>query len=437
MSDARQQLDAAFQFAKIDPESRERLQYPEKTLQVSIPCRMDDGTLKMYKAFRCQYSTISGPGKGGIRYHPNVCRDEIETLAFLMTFKNACVKVPFGGAKGGISIDATVLSHRELERISKLYIDAFADFIGPDTDIPAPDMYTNERVMGWMYAEYQKIKGGHPRAVITGKPIALGGIPGRISATGYGAYYVLEQLLSSKYRHALCIPEKTTKSEKIIKQVNPFAVVNPKQEITLAVQGFGNVGYWFAKKCFEKGMKIVAIGDKIDATYDPNGLDVNACKIARDMGQAWPVGTKISNEELLHLDVDILVPAAIENVITNENADKVKSKLVFELANGPTTLEGDKILQERGIKIVPDILCNAGGVVVSYFEWLQNRNAEQRTLKRVNHDLKMKMQYATQRMLEIHLSHKIPMRTAAYALALKRIGESIECLGNKDYFASN
>lgn len=436
LDDAKKQLDAAFQFAQIDPESRERLQYPAKTLQVSLPCRMDDGTLKVFKAFRCQYDTTLGPAKGGIRYHPHVCRDEIETLAFLMTFKNACVKVPFGGGKGGISCDATALSHRELERISKLYIDAYADFIGPDTDIPAPDMYTNERVMGWMYAEYQKIKGGHPRGIITGKPIALGGIPGRISATGFGAYYVLEQLLSAKYRHALGIPDKIAASEHLIKQINPFAITNPREGITVAIQGFGNVGYWFAKKCFEKGMKIVAIGDKIDSTYDPTGLDVNACKTARDMGQAWPVGKRITNEELLELDVDILVPAAIENVITKDNAHKIKAPVVFELANGPTTLEADMILNERGIKVVPDILCNAGGVVVSYFEWLQNRNAENRTLKQVNHDLRAKMQYATQRMIEIHIAHQIPMRTAAYALSLKRIGEAIECLGNKDYFKS-
>jgi glutamate dehydrogenase/leucine dehydrogenase len=289
---------------------------------------MDDGTLKVFKAFRSQYSTILGPSKGGIRYHPNVCRDEIETLAFLMTFKNAAVKVPFGGGKGGISVDATLLSHRELERISKLYIDSFADFIGPDTDIPAPDMYTNERVMGWMYAEYQKIKGGHPRAIITGKPIALGGIPGRISATGYGAYYVLEQMLSPKYRHALNIPDKTTKTDKTIKQANPYATsLNHRHDITMAIQGFGNVGYWFAKKCAEKGIRIIAIGDKIDATYDPTGIDVNACKAARDLGQEWPVGQKITNNELLELDVDILVPAAIENVITINNADKIKAKL--------------------------------------------------------------------------------------------------------------
>lgn len=435
LEDAKKQLDAAFQFAQIDPESRERLIYPNRTLQVSIPMRHDDGTLQVYKAFRCQYDSTLGPSKGGIRYHPNVCRDEIETLAFLMTFKCGCVKIPFGGAKGGICIDATTLSHREYERISKLYIDAYADFIGMDSDIPAPDMYTNERVMGWMYARYQQIKGGHPRAIITGKPIALGGIPGRISATGYGAYYVLEQLLSPKYRPFLNIPDRTPKIDKsLVKAAYTPSSLRPRQELTMAIQGFGNVGYWFARKCFEKGIKIVALGDKIDATYDPNGLDIHACKLARDQGQEWPQGQKISNSELLELDVDILAPAAIENVIHKDNADKVQAKLVFELANNPTTLEAERILESRRIPIVPDILCNAGGVVVSYFEWLQNRNLESRSEKQVNTDLRRTMQYATMKMMERHLHHQCSMRTAAYALALKRIGDAIECLGNKDYF---
>jgi glutamate dehydrogenase (NADP+) len=436
LDDAKKQLDAAFQFTQIDPESRERLIYPNRTLQVSIPMRHDDGTLQVYKAFRCQYDNTLGPTKGGIRYHPNVCRDEIETLAFLMTFKCACVKIPFGGAKGGICVDATKLTHREYERISKSYIDAFADFIGVDSDIPAPDMYTNERVMGWMYARYQQIKGGHPRAIITGKPIALGGIPGRISATGYGAYYVLEQLLSSKYRPFLNIPDRTPKIDKsLVKAAYTSSSLRPRQELTIAIQGFGNVGYWFAHKCFEKGIKIVAIGDKIDATYDPNGLDVHACKIARDQGQGWPQGQKISAEELLELDVDILAPAAIENVITIDNAEKIKAKLVFELANCPTTLEAEKILESRKIPIVPDILANSGGVVVSYFEWLQNRNLESRSEKQVNIDLRKSMQYATMKMMERHLNLKCSMRTAAYSLSLARISNAIECLGNKSYFS--
>jgi len=437
LDDLKKQLDIAFQYAQIDSESRERLQYPARTLQVAIPCRHDDGTLHMYKAFRCQYDSTLGPTKGGIRYHLNVCRDEIEALAFLMTFKNACIKTPFGGSKGGVCVDATALTHREYERLSKLYIDAFADFIGPDTDIPAPDMYTNERVMGWMYAEYQQLKGGHPRAVITGKPIALGGIPGRISATGYGGYYVLEQMLSPKYRPFLKIPDKDLKLDQSLLKAT-FSPINksPRRDITMAVQGFGNVGYWFAKKCSEKGIRIVAVGDKIDGAFDMNGLDINVCKIARDQGQDWPMGTKISGKELLELDVDILAPAAIENVITSENADKIKAKVIFELANNPTTSEAEKILEERKIPIIPDILCNAGGVVVSYFEWLSNKHAESRTEREVNTSLRKMMQYATQKMMERHLNLNISMRTAAYVLALKRIGDAIQCLGTKHYFSS-
>lgn len=419
LEDAKKMLDAAFQFAQIDAETRERLQYPARTLTCSIPCRMDDGTLKVFKSYRCQYDSTLGPAKGGIRYHPLVNREEVETLAFLMTFKNACIKVPFGGAKGGICVDAAQLSHRENERLSKLYIDAFADFIGPDRDIPAPDMSTNERTMGWMYSEYQQIKGGHPRDIITGKPIPLGGIPGRTSATGYGGYFVLEQLLSSKFRHALNLKERPGKT---------------RTPVTMAIQGFGNVGYWFAKKCHEKGIKVVAVSDMTGGTYDPAGLDINALKEARDAGQSWSDGKPVKNDELLELDVDILAPAAIENVITKENVDKIKAPVVFELANGPVSLEASKALEEKGKFICPDILCNAGGVCVSYYEWLQNRKFESMTYKQVNDALKHKMQYATQKVMERCLTHKIPMRTAAYVLALERIGEAIECMGTKSYF---
>jgi len=412
LDDAKRQLEPAFQFAHIDNETREKLQYPQKTLQISIPCRHDDGQLKIYKAFRCQYDTTLGPAKGGIRYHLNVCRDEVEALAFWMTFKTAAVKVPFGGAKGGICVDAQALSPRELERLSRLYIDHVGDFIGPDHDIPAPDIGTNERVMGWMYAEYAMIKGGHPRAIITGKPVELGGIPGRREATGFGGFHVLSALPTEF-----------------------FGDDKPLTQRTVAIQGFGNVGSWFAKKCQQEGIRVVAITDKDGGVYDPLGLNVIACVEAMQSGQAWPVGTPITNEELLALNVDILVPAAIERVITEKNADQIKAKVILEMANGPTTIEADKILHERGVKVVPDIICNAGGVVVSYLEWLQNRNAAEWTIEEVEAKLKEKMQYATSRMLSRHFEFNISMRTAAYALALKRIGDAIECLGNAQYFS--
>jgi len=416
LEDAKLQLEAASQYANTNPESWERLQYPQKTLQVSLPMRHDDGTLKMYKAYRCQYDSTLGPTKGGIRFHESVCRDEVEALAFWMTFKCAAVKVPFGGAKGGICVHARDLSHRERERIAKAYIDAFADFIGPDEDIPAPDMGTDERVMGWMYSEYRKIKGGHPRDIVTGKPVSLGGIPGRKSATGYGGFYVLDYLIRN-HAWQFRLPAK--------------------DKLTVAIQGFGQVGYWFAEVCRRHGITVVGVANEYGGAYDPKGLNIGACRdsLNRTESKEWGEGTPITNEELLALDVDVLVPAAIESVITKENAGQTKAPMILELANGPITHEADAILQDKGILVVPDILANAGGVVVSYFEWLQNRIAQAKSHEEIEKDLKRKMEYATNRIMVRHLEHGISMRTAAYALALKRIGEANESLGNKDYFA--
>jgi len=416
LKEAKTQLDAAFKYAEIDSESWEKLQYPQRTIQCSLPMRHDDGTLKVYKAFRCQYDSTLGPCKGGIRFHPNVDRDHCEALAFWMTFKCAAVKIPFGGAKGGIRIDAKTLSHRELERISKAYIDAFADVIGPDIDIPAPDMATDERVMGWMYSEYRKIKGGHPKDCITGKPTALGGIEGRNSATGYGGFYILETLLNDYYD-----------------KIN----VNIKDK-SIALQGFGKVGTWFADIAYRNGYKIVAVSNEFDGVYDPKGLNIDTVLRSQNAsgGKEWGCGSRITNDELLALPVDILVPAAIENVITAKNVNDIKAKMVFELANGPTTNEADAILNDKKIFVVPDILANAGGVVVSYFEWVQNRGGIVKTLDEVNLDLNRVMTYATNKVMERFMEHSIPLRTATYALALKRIGMANECLGNKGYFRS-
>lgn len=416
---AKRQLDAAFEYADIDPESWKRLQYPQKTLEVTIPMRHDDGTLEMYKAYRCQYDSALGPTKGGIRYHTSVDRDHVEALAFWMTFKCATIKVPYGGAKGGICVNAHTLSHRELERITKAYVAAFIDFIGPEIDIPAPDLCTNEMVMGWFYSEYKRIKGGHPKSVVTGKPVALGGIVGRASATGYGGYYVLDSLLAN-YREKINLEKK------------------PYEKITVAIQGFGNVGYWFAEKCHNNGIKVVALSNEYGGCYNPNGINIaEAKKISDDNNGRFGLigeGDLITNQELLALDVDVLVPAAIENVITEENADNVQAKIILELANGPTTNEADKILHDRNIFVVPDILANSGGVCVSYFEWLQNRVAEEWTLELVNKKLKSKMWYATEKAMDRYMMYNIPLRTATYVLALKRISEANESLGNKGFF---
>lgn len=412
---AKSYLSQAVEFANIDPESQLRLQYPQKTLQVSIPMRHDDGTLKMYKAYRCQYDSTLGPTKGGIRFHPHVDRDHVEALSFWMTFKCAALKVPFGGAKGGVSIDPNSLSHRELERISKAYISAFRDFIGPDEDIPAPDLGTNERVMGWMYSEYRRIKGGNPRAIITGKPVALGGIEGRESATGYGGYYVLEHLMDN-YLDKINLPVK--------------------EDVRVAIQGFGNVGYWFAEKCSRNGIKVIAASNQFGGVHDPNGLDISACKQALENSEEkeWGQGNKISNEELLTLDCDILVPAAIEDVITKENADSISARMVFEMANGPTTVEANKILESKGIIVVPDILANAGGVCVSFFEWLQNKHGEYWERTKVDEELKKRMYYGTERVMSQVFKYGASMKVATYTLALKRIADANESLGNKNYF---
>lgn len=411
LEDAKKQLEPALKYAKIDEEAVLRLQYPERTIQVAIPCRHDDGTLVMYNSYRCQYDRTLGPCKGGIRYHPSVSRDEVQALSFWMVFKNAVVKLPFGGAKGGICVDPKSLSPRELERITKAYIDYYADYISPDADIPAPDMGTNETVMGWMYNQYRKIKGGHPTGIVTGKPIPLGGIPGRNSATGHGGYYVLETLPSNFF------------SGKDIK------------DRTIAIQGFGNVGYWFAKKCYKQGYKIVAISNIDGGVYSPDGINPAEFKKAESNGTGWPYGEKITNQELLELDVDVLVPAALEKQITHTNADQIKAKLIMELANGPITIEAEKTLEDKKITILPDILCNAGGVVVSYMEWLQNLGRVEKTIEQVEDGLRSKMSYAASRILQMHFNSGMSFRTAAYALALKRIGNAIECQGTKEFFA--
>jgi glutamate dehydrogenase (NADP+) len=410
---AKRQLEAALPYANIDQESWERLQYAERIIQASIPCRHDDGTLKIYRAYRCQFDSTLGPTKGGIRFHPSVDRDHIEALAFWMTFKCAVMNLPFGGAKGGIAVDATKLSPREIERLSRLYIDAFGDFLGPNDDIAAPDMYTDERVMGWMYDEYRMMHGGHPLDIITGKPAALGGLEERKSATGYGGYYVLDELVTKHQNKRI-------------------------QDLSIAIQGFGKVGYWFAEICQKNNVKIVAISNEYGAIYNPKGLNIELCRgvLNREGHNRWDKlsGDVITNEELLGLHVDVLVPAAVENVITHRNAENIKASIVLELANGPTTIESDTILEDKGIWVVPDILANAGGVVVSYFEWLQNRHAEQRTSEKIQSDLKEKMVTATGRMMRRHREKGMSLRTAAYAIALKRIGEARECLGTKNYF---
>jgi glutamate dehydrogenase (NADP+) len=361
LSDANVRLERALKYVRISEDASERLKFPKASLQVSIPVRMDDGSLQVFKGYRVRYDDTRGPTKGGIRFHPNVTLDEVQSLAFWMTFKCAAVNLPFGGSKGGITLNPKALSKFELERLSRGYIDAIADFIGPDVDIPAPDVYTNPMIMGWMMDQYSIIRRKLCPAVITGKPLGIGGSQGREAATGTGAFYVLAAMMR-KFDRA-------------------------PQDTTVAVQGFGNAGSVIARLLFDAGYRVVAVSDSQGGVYCPQGLDIPSLQqfkaATRSVKAVYCEGTvcslvedhtPVSNADLLTLDVDILIPAALENQITDHNASSVQAQFIFEVANGPVSSAGDRILEEKGTYVFPDILVNAGGVIVSYFEWVQNRS---------------------------------------------------------------
>ncbi len=419
---AKQRLKDALQYASISEDAIERLKAPKATLVVSIPVRMDNGELKVFTGYRVRYDDTRGPTKGGIRYHPNVTLEEVESLAFWMTFKCAVANLPFGGAKGGITVDPKSLSRFELERLSRGYIDAIADFIGPDVDIPAPDVYTNPMIMGWMLDQFNIIKRRQIPGVITGKPLSMGGSLGREAATGLGAYFVIKTIL----------PKLKFK----------------KKKLRVAVQGFGNVGAHIAEILYNAGFSVVAVSDSKGGIYSAKGLDIPSVRqykeSTQDLKTTYCKGTvctmvadrTVTNDELLMLDVDILIPAALENQITERKAPDIKAKLIVEVANGPTTPEADAILNKRGITVIPDILANAGGVTVSYFEWVQNRSGLYWTLDEVNTKLESMMTKETKLVLEIAKKHKISLRTASYVHALNRIGDAIHAKGTKDYYVN-
>ncbi len=412
---AQKQLDKALQIYKIDPESALILKTPKQVVQVSIPVRMDNGSLKVFQGYRVRYNDACGPTKGGIRYHPDVNLDEVTSLAFWMTFKCSVVGLPYGGGKGGIIVNPKELSVLELERLSRGYIAAIADFIGPDQDVPAPDVYTTPQIMGWMMDEYSKIKRVHSPAVITGKPIPLGGSLGRGDATGRGGFYVLESI---KDRLGL-----------------------GTKPLSIAVQGFGNAGQYFAELVASVGHKVVAVSDSKGGIYCKDGLDpVSVARLKNEKGELKAVQyrgdtceemkyDKISNDDLLALGVDVLAPAALENVITQKNAKNIKAKCVLELANGPTTPEGDAALEAAGIPVIPDILANAGGVTVSYFEWVQNRAGYYWTAEEVHEKLKRIMERSAHEVVDMRDKSKASLRTSAYALAVKRIDQAIVAKG--------
>ena len=419
-TDALRNLDHAAEVGGIDAEVIERLRHPQAIMQVAVPVRLDDGSLRTFEGYRVRHDDTRGPAKGGIRFHPDVDLSEVKALALWMTLKCALVDIPFGGAKGGVVVDPKELSPLELERLSRGFVSALGDFIGPDTDIPAPDVYTNEMVMGWMVDEYSRARGRRIPAMITGKPIALGGSQGRDQATGRGAYQAI----------------------KVVEEREGWT----PEETTVAVQGFGNAGRSVARLLHADGYRVVAVSDSKGGIHAPDGLDVPALADQkaqkRDLQAVYSDGKvgdtddadEISNEDLLALDVDVLIPAALEGVITEDNAKDVRAGWVVEVANGPTTSAADAILADQGVRVLPDVLANAGGVVVSYFEWVQNRQGLAWTLDEVEGRLHDVVQRATEEVLDHAADHDVDLRTAAYVLALRRLEAAITATGTKADF---
>ncbi|KTD73826.1 Glu/Leu/Phe/Val family dehydrogenase [Legionella tucsonensis] len=413
-------LDNAASYTDISSEVVEKLKYPQFCFEISIPVRMDDGGLKIFSGYRVHHNNIRGPMKGGVRFHPKVDLEEMKTLAFWMTVKCAAIGIPFGGAKGGVVVDTKKLSRMELERLSRSYIELAADFIGPDKDILAPDMYTNAVVMGWMMDEYAKIVRHAAPAVVTGKPISLGGSFGRDNATGAGASYCIQKIAEKK-------------------KWKP-------QEKTVAIQGFGNAGQSIARLLYEQGYKIIAVSDSKGGIYNAKGFDIptlinekSSDKNVNDLFCKKSIcdianADKISNEDLLELTVDLLIPAAIEDQITKQNASRVKAQVIVEIANGPTTIAADLILKEKEIWVVPDVLASAGGVTVSYFEWIQNKSGDYWSLDKIQKRLQNVMFKEFDNIYQLMQRHQIDMRTAAYIQALNRCAEAISAQGTHEFF---
>jgi glutamate dehydrogenase/leucine dehydrogenase len=363
---------------------------------------------KNYKAFRIVHNNALGPGKGGIRFHPNVSEDEVKSLSFWMSVKNSLAGLPYGGGKGGVIVNPKELSQEQLQKLSRAFVQAFHEHIGQDKDVPAPDVYTNPQIMAWMLDEYEKIKGRHEPGVITGKPIALGGIPLRADSTSKEGLIVFQELAKIK---------------------------NLGKDVKIAIQGFGNAGWNMAKFLHKEGYKVVAVSDSKGGIFDENGLDVLAVKKIKDEEKTVTKhnGKQLTNEEILELDVDVLCLAALENQIREDNADKIKAKYIIELANGPISAEADSILYQKGVFVLPDILANAGGVVGSYFEWVQNRTGNGFTDEYIEEEFTKKMKNTFHKVYsefdkDEHQEHD--MRTVCYVVALKRILEAEKIRGH-------
>ena len=401
------QLDACARIFKLDAGTHAYLRSPMRELHVRLPVHMDDGSVKVFEGFRVQHNDSRGPTKGGIRFHPAETADTVRALAAWMTWKCALVDIPLGGSKGGIICDPKTMSDPELERLSRAYVREVFSFIGPDKDIPAPDVYTTPQIMAWMMDEYSKMAGKNQFGVITGKPIPIGGSLGRGDATARGGIYVLR--------------EAAVETNLDLKQA------------TVAIQGYGNVGYHAAYLAHhEFGSKVVAVSDSKGAITNPKGLgpdNVKRHKVETGSVIGLPDADEISNEELLELEVDVLMPSALENVITDENADRIKCKILGELANGPTTPEADDILHAKGVHVLPDVLFNVGGVTVSYFKMVQNFSMYYWSLEEVHHRLDAKMSAAYRSVLLAANRHKVNMRQAAYTVAVERVVEAMKLRG--------
>jgi glutamate dehydrogenase (NAD(P)+) len=395
------QFDMAAEFLKLDLGLRQILRTPKRVLEVSLPTKMDNGQVKVLTGFRVQHSLSRGPGKGGVRFHPNVTLDEVKALAAWMTWKTAMVNVPFGGAKGGVICDPKRMSKTELERMTRRYASEILPIIGPSMDIPAPDVYTDAQTMAWIMDTYAMTVGHSAHGVVTGKPLSIGGSPGRSEATARGLVYVVEEACK-------------------LKKIS-------LRGASVAIQGFGNAGATAARLFAEKKAKIVALGDTRGAVTNPRGIDpIKAIRYKERSSTVvgMPGASRFSNDELLTMKCDILVPAALENVITLHNAEAVKARIVAEAANGPTTPHADEILARRGITVLPDILANAGGVTVSYFEWVQNQEGLMWDADEVNARLQKVMARSFMEMVETMRRHHVPPRAGAMILAVSRVAEA-------------
>lgn len=412
-------IEKASKLASLSHDDKATLSNPNRIIEVSIPVRMDRGELKIFRGFRVQHNNLAGPYKGGIRYHPQVDMEEVKALATLMTFKCAVVGIPLGGGKGGIIVDPSKLSKGELERLTRKYTEKIAPFIGPETDVPAPDLNTDPEIMAWIADEYSKIVGKNAIGVVTGKPLEVGGSLGRDKATAKGGFYVLSEIIKEKKMK----PEKTT----------------------VVVQGFGNAGANAARILDEAGFKVIAASDSKGGILCKDGFhaikairckeetgSIRMCTVEGKVDYHISKGAmckKITNEQLLELPCDILVLSAMENQVTKKNAPKIRAKMILELANGPITPDADTILEKRKIIVIPDILANAGGVTVSYFEWVQNLTNNYWTSEKVQKQLESIMVTAWKRVKEASETHKCSLRMGAFVAALKRLASMIRLRG--------